>query len=76
MKPDTPQLIRELYLRVCKDSGYTIGVFSAAVVTAHAIGCHPLDVWLAMPGLSMMEEIAAGTHAACFRDYQITGNKP
>lgn len=56
--------IRSLYLRVCRDSRYTISSGNAAILVAQMLGISPLEVWVAMPSLSVMDEIAAGAHPA------------
>jgi hypothetical protein len=57
-------MIQELFIRVCRDSGFTLDAARAAGVAAIAFGCHPLEVWMAMPSLDVMNEIAAGKHPA------------
>jgi hypothetical protein len=57
--------VQDVFIRVCRDSGYSMNAIKAAGVAAAAMKCHPLDVWLAMPSLYVMDEIAAGTHPAC-----------
>lgn len=56
--------IQKFYIRMCRDSGFRLSADTAAKLTAMAFNCHPLEVWLAMPSLSVMDEIAAGTHPA------------
>jgi hypothetical protein len=56
-----------LFVRVCRDSGFQLDAVRAAQLTASMVGCHPLEVWLAMPSLTVMNEIAAGTHPAAGR---------
>lgn len=57
--------VADLYLRVCRDSNWSIGAVSAATLTAKILRIHPLEVWLAMPSMSVMEDVASGTHPAC-----------
>lgn len=56
--------IQRFYIRVCKDSGFGLDSIRAATLTAQAFRCSPLEVWLAMPSLDVMDEIAAGKHPA------------
>lgn len=62
------KVVQEFFIRMCRDSNFTLCAVRAAQLTAVALKCHPLEVWLAMPSYSVMEEIAAGNHpAACRR---------
>jgi hypothetical protein len=54
--------IQQIYVRVCRDSGFGLDSIRAATLTANMVGCSPLEVWLAMPSLDVMDEIAAGQH--------------
>lgn len=56
--------IQAVFIRICRDSGFKMDAARAAVLTARTVGCHPLDVWAAMPDLDTMNRLAAGTHAA------------
>ena len=56
--------IQNLYIRVCRDSGFRLNYVAAAQIAASAGGFHPMDVWIAMPSLSVMQEIARGEHPA------------
>lgn len=58
------QKIRDVYIRVCRDSGFSMDSIKAATLTGVVVGCHPLEVWLAMPSLDVMDQIAAGNHPA------------
>lgn len=53
---------QDLFIRTCRDSGFRLDAIDAAIITANAIGCHPLEIWTAMPSLSVMEKIAKGNH--------------
>lgn len=57
--------IQDLYIRVCRDSGWQFDYLDAAKFAAKVGGFHPMDVWLAMPDLSTMRKIAQGNHPAC-----------
>ena len=59
--------IQNLYIRVCRDSGWQMDYIEAAKLAARVGGFHPMDVWIAMPSLSTMREIAHGDHPACQR---------
>ena len=58
----TRETITSIYVRVCKESGFGLDAIQAAQLTARIVGCHPLDVWTAMPGLDVMDAIATGNH--------------
>jgi hypothetical protein len=60
----TKEQIRQLYIRVCRDSGFRMDMFRAAAFAGAVGGFHAMDVWLAMPSLQVMEQIADGTHPA------------
>lgn len=62
-RPDR-ETIQKLFIRVCRDSGFKLSADRAAVLTADIAGCHALDVWIALPSLDVMSDIAAGTHPA------------
>lgn len=59
--------IQQLFIRLCRDSGFRLDGVRAARLTAAVLGIHPLDVWLAMPCLDVMNDIAAGKHPAAHR---------
>lgn len=67
MNREERKLRQELFIRVCKDSRFQLDYVRAAALAGAAGGFPALDVWLAMPSLGVMEEIAAGTHPACHR---------
>lgn len=58
------KLIQDMYVRVCRDSGFQLSWEQATKLTAKVGGWHPLDVWMAMPSMDVMEEIAEGKHPA------------
>lgn len=60
--------IQDIYIRVCRDSGFGLDYIAAAQLAAKVVGIHPLDIWIAMPSLSVMEEIATGAHPSVRRD--------
>ncbi|MDB5707879.1 MAG: hypothetical protein JWN66_4995 [Sphingomonas bacterium] len=61
------QQIQQVYIRVCRDSGFQLDYLQAANLAAKVLGKHPLDVWIAMPCLDVMREIAVGEHPAARR---------
>jgi hypothetical protein len=61
------QLIQQLYIRVCRDSGFRFDAVRAAQFVGEMLNTSALVVWLAMPSFSVMEEIAAGRHPAARR---------
>ena len=55
-------LVQKIYIRVCCDSGFTLETPRAAALAAGVLGLSPLQIWMAMPSLDVMDKIAAGTH--------------
>lgn len=66
--------IRQLYIRVCQDSEFQLDMYRAAAMVGRIVGIHPMQVWVAMPDLQVMEQIAAGTHLAA-KDIRLAGSK-
>ena len=60
-------LVQQVFIRICRDSGFTLATPEAAALAAGALGCSPLQIWTAMQSLAMMDQIAAGTHPAAGR---------
>lgn len=60
-------LIQQIYVRVCRDSGFGLDSIRAATLAARIVGCSPLEVWVAMPSLAVMDAIAEGKHPAATR---------
>jgi len=60
----TKKEIQDLYIRVCRDSGFQIEYIQAAILTSRVIGCSALEIWLAFPSLGVMDEVARGIHPA------------
>lgn len=58
-------MMQQAFIRVFRDSGYRIDAVRAAILVGMMLHCHPLQVWLAMPSLDVMNAIAAGEHPAC-----------
>ena len=65
MKPDR-KLVQDIYIRICRDSGFQLGYVEAAKLAANVGGFHPLDVADAL-GIANMHEIATGRHPVCQR---------
>ncbi|ANC85486.1 hypothetical protein A7E77_00365 [Sphingomonas sp. NIC1] len=61
------KLRQDLYIRVCRDSGFQLDMYRAAALAGKIGGFHALDVWTAMPSLDVMAQIAAGTHPSARR---------
>lgn len=55
---------QQIFIRVCRDSGFRVDAINAAYLAAMIARCHPLHIWLAMPDMDTMERIAAGKHPA------------
>lgn len=65
--------VTDLYIRVCRDSSFSLGVVRSAQVVGSILGLHPLQVWMAVGSLDAMERVANGSHPAARRD---GGDKP
>lgn len=62
-RPDR-KTIQDIYIRICRDSGFQLSWDRAAHLAGQVGGFHALDVWNAMPSLDTMRQIAAGEHPA------------
>ena len=58
------RLAQQMFIRVCRDSGFKLGAIRSAIFAAAILKCDPLEIWLAMPSLDVMDLIAAGAHPA------------
>lgn len=56
--------MQQVFVRVCRDSGFQLDTDRACKLAAKVVGKHPLDIWMAMPGLDVMDAIARGEHPA------------
>ena len=56
--------MQDLFIRVCRDSGFKLDYVRAAQLAGKVGGFHPLELWCAMPGIDAMEQIAKGEHPA------------
>lgn len=54
--------MQQLFIRVCRDSGFRLDAVAAAQLAARASGCSPLDFWIAVGDLATMDAIASGGH--------------
>jgi hypothetical protein len=59
------KLKQDLYIRICRDSGYSMDAIKASCFVAGMLKCSPLEIWLSMPSFSVMEDIAKGVHPIC-----------
>ena len=59
--------IQDMFIQICKDSGYGLKFIDAAIILAKVIKVSPLEIWMAFSSMSVMAEIAAGEHPACKR---------
>ena len=57
----TRTLKQDVYIRICRDSGYQIEFDRAAAMAANILGCSPLDIWMSL-GTDNMMAIASGSH--------------
>lgn len=62
--PTDRKLVQDCFIRVCRDSGFTVTPLMAADLAAKMAKTHPLLVWASFPSFDVMQEIAAGTHPA------------
>jgi hypothetical protein len=60
-------MITNAYVRVCRDSGYSMAATDAVQLVSGALGISNWEVWQAMGDLSTMERVARGEHPACQR---------
>jgi hypothetical protein len=63
----TRETIQQMFVRVCRDSGFKLDTMRAATLAARVLGISPLEIWIALPSLNVMDQIAAGTHPAAHR---------
>ncbi|QDP65824.1 MAG: hypothetical protein Unbinned7865contig1001_23 [Prokaryotic dsDNA virus sp.] len=57
--------IQDLYIRISKDSGWSMSYTNVAKLAAQILGIHPLEVARAFADLGLMERVAKGDHPAC-----------
>jgi len=61
------QTVQNVFIRVCRDSRWSMDAIKAAKLTGKIVGKHPLLVWADVGTLDIMHQIAAGTHPVCHR---------
>lgn len=59
--------LQAVFIRVCRDSGFRLDYARAAQLAAKVLGAHPMDIWIALPSLDVMQQIAEGSHPAAHR---------
>lgn len=50
------------FIRLCRDSHFSLDFVRAAHLAASMLKCTAFDIYLAFPYLGVMEEIASGQH--------------
>lgn len=63
MNPER-KLKQSVFIRVCKDSKFTLTSTDAAILASRVLGCHPLDIAFSLD-IDVMEKIAKGEHPVC-----------
>jgi hypothetical protein len=58
------EIRQQAFIRVCRDSGFSLEASRAANIAAKVVGRHPLDIWTAFSGLDVMDRIASGDYPA------------
>jgi hypothetical protein len=67
------ELIKQLYFRICRDSGYRLSYLQVAAMVSEMMNLgSPLIVWCQFNGIAQMEEIANGKHPICDLDKLLT----
>ena len=54
--------VQNLYIRICKDSGFYLNYIGAAILTGKVLNISPIEVWCHMGSFDTMQRIAKGTH--------------
>lgn len=70
------ELRQEIYIRVCRDSKFKLDYIQAAWLAASMLRCHPLEIWMAMPCMDVMQQIANGDHPAALAFSRPNGETP
>lgn len=55
---------QQLFIRVCRDSGFKLDAIDAAHIASRAAQISPLEFWTAVGSLAVMDAIASGKHPA------------
>jgi hypothetical protein len=63
------ETIQQAYIRVCRDSGFGLSFDRAAHLAGKMLGMSALEIWLAMPCMDVMMNIATGKHPAAHRPH-------
>lgn len=58
------ELLVQLFIRVCRDSGFRLDYIRAAILAGDIAKRSPLEVWIALGSFDLMERIATGEHPA------------
>lgn len=56
--------ITGLYVRICRDSGFSMSFDKAAHFVADMLGISALEVWSAFGDITNMQRVASGEHPA------------
>jgi hypothetical protein len=57
--------MQDMFIQICKDSGYTMKFTDVAIILAKVVKISAVEIWMAFPSMSVMAEIAVGKHPAC-----------
>jgi hypothetical protein len=63
MNPER-KLKQEVFIRVCKDSGFMLSSTDAAILAAKVLKCNPIEIMIALD-FDLMNRIASGEHPVC-----------
>lgn len=56
--------VTDAYIRVCRDSGFSLPFDRAAALVGKMLNITPLEVWLAVGTIETMKRVASGEHPA------------
>lgn len=57
---------QDVYVRVCRDSGFSMGFAEACHLTAQLLQISTMELWVRMGlTIAVMDEIATGVHPIC-----------
>ena len=56
------KMIRDTFIRICRDSRFSVEAQWAAAFSAQMLGIHPIEVWTAFGSIDTMKAIATGKH--------------
>ena len=65
---ESPETVRQAYIRVCRDSGFKIPFDEAAAFIGCMFGMSAIQIWACFPYLEDMRRIADGTHEVLKRE--------